>query len=229
MYSITGVPAKNLRTVADLYARARRPMVLCGRGVTRGGSEALVGALNLVKATNRRTSDGRWRLMELAIGGNSMGARLLGQAGLHVDSFDPHTAEMAFVVLGGIDPTWPRDRLERLRTISFVVAFAPREHEVTDFANVVIPTASWAERAGTFVNLEGRVQKGRRLMDPLAACIAEEDIFERLAKAWKGPASDWKPLQLPSLVHAAGDGELLPSHGCEGGVDLAGLEALGRT
>ena len=44
---------EELKAAARAYAEAEKPMILCGRGVTRGGPEALVGALNLVKATER--------------------------------------------------------------------------------------------------------------------------------------------------------------------------------
>lgn len=226
--ALTRVPAEELRKVAALYAEAERPMILCGRGITRGEPDALVGALNLAKATDRKTRAGRWRLMELAIGGNSVGARLLGPSGLHIGTFDPHTAEMAFVILGGIDPTWPRHRLERLRAVSFVVALSPREHEVTEIAHVVIPTPSWAERSGTFVNLEGRVQKSRRLMEPLPGCLSEIAFFEQLAKTWKGPEVDWAFPGLPATIREFGDGDMAPVHACDGLVSLSGLEALTR-
>jgi formate dehydrogenase major subunit len=228
VHSLTGVEGEQLRRVAEMYAQAERPMILCGRGLTRGGPEGLVGALNLVRAMNRKTPDGRWRLMELAIGSNSIGARLLGPSGLHISSFDPHTAEMAFVILGGVDPTWPRERLERLRAVSFVVALSPREHEVTELAHVVIPTASWAERSGTFINLEGRVQKGRRLMEPMAGCVEDGAFFQQLAKVWKGPDCDWSPPDLPAVIADLNDGDMTPVDPCDDQVDTSGLEALAR-
>ncbi len=223
---LTGVPAESLRRVARLYLDAARPMVLCGRGITRSGPEALRAALGLVRATGRLTADGRYRLMELSIGSNSVGARLLGPAGLNPDRLDPHSADVAFVVLGGIDPTWPRDRLERLRTVGFVVALSPREHEVTDLAHVVVPTPAWNERAGTFVNLEGRVQRSRRLMEPAPGSIDERSFFEAVAASCRHEGGAWKANGVPGSIQEAADGGLLPVNPMQAGLDGPSLEAL---
>jgi len=49
-------------------------------------------------------------------------------------------------------------------------------------ADVVLPAATWAEADGTFVNVEGRIQKYRRLLDPLGESKPDWWIFCRLAE-----------------------------------------------
>ena len=114
------------------------------------------------------------------------------------------------MVLGDEDPTWERDWMERLRTVSFVVAMVAREHDVMDIAHVVIPTAAWAERSGTYVNFEGRVQKGARLMDPPPHAVDEVEFFENLAKTWRGPYCGWAPPEIPEMVRHLADGHMVP-------------------
>jgi NADH dehydrogenase/NADH:ubiquinone oxidoreductase subunit G len=182
--------------------------------------------MNLVKAAGRTSDSGRWRLMEVAMGANTAGSRFLGDGSLDLTAFDPHTAELAFVVLGDDDRGWPREWIEKLRTVSYVVAMAAREHDILDSANVVIPTATWAERAGTYVNLEGRVQKGIALMDRPGGCVDELEFFEKLAKAWRGPGCDWVAPGIPDMLRPLADGHIVPCETHSRRLDFSGLENL---
>jgi NADH-quinone oxidoreductase subunit G len=64
------------------------------------------------------------------------------------------------LLVGGVDPAdlvGSGDLLDAL-TRSFVVSLDIRESAVTDVADVVLPVAAHQEKAGTFVNWEGRVR-----------------------------------------------------------------------
>jgi len=67
--------------------------------------------------------------------------------------------ELAALVVAGVDPNDfvdPQAALEGLEAVNFVVSLEPRESLVTERANVVFPVSLMHERAGTFVNWEGR-------------------------------------------------------------------------
>ena len=67
--------------------------------------------------------------------------------------------ELAGLVVGGVDPRdLPRPDLARkaLDTVGFLVSLEVRSSEVTQRADVVLPVAPVTEKAGTFVNWEGR-------------------------------------------------------------------------
>jgi formate dehydrogenase major subunit len=222
----TGVPAETLKEAARLYAAAKKPMIVCSVGITRHPAAGLAAALNLVKATDNKTEAGRWRFMELATGANSAGARLLGDQELSIESLDPQSADIAFLVLGDDDLVWHRHWIDKLRAVSFVVALVAREHPIADVAQVVIPTASWAERSGTFVNLEARLQKSRKLMEPLSSCIEEAGFFQQVARAWRGPECAWAPPKLPEILRDLSDGQLVPCKEGDRDLDLSGLASL---
>lgn len=225
----TGVPAAQLRTAARMYGEAKRPMIICGTGVTGVSglnTRGVAAAMNIVKAARQKTPSGRWRLMELAAGANTYGARLMGDSDLNIASLEPHSADVAFVVWGDDDWEWGREWMERLRTVSFVVALVAREHGLLECAHAVIPTASWAEREGTFVNLEGRLQKGHRLMEPAPGCVDETAFFQQLATACRGPDFTWSPLAGMESVKQLADGHLVPSQSRETPIDLSAIEAL---
>jgi NADH-quinone oxidoreductase subunit G len=67
--------------------------------------------------------------------------------------------ELGALVVAGVDPADLPDPVEALQAIEmapFVVSLELRASAVTDRADVVFPVAAVAEKAGTFVNWEGR-------------------------------------------------------------------------
>jgi NADH-quinone oxidoreductase subunit G len=67
--------------------------------------------------------------------------------------------EIGALVVGGVDPgdlPAPQAALAALAAAGFVVSLELRASAVTDRADVVLPVAAAAEKAGTFVNWEGR-------------------------------------------------------------------------
>jgi NADH-quinone oxidoreductase subunit G len=96
------------------------------------------------------------------------------------------SGELGGLLVGGIDPAdlaGSRDMLDALAK-SFVVSLELRESSVTDFADVILPVAAHQEKAGSFVNWEGRVRSfeaaltsnvmsDHRVVDLLAAEMGE--------------------------------------------------------
>ena len=67
--------------------------------------------------------------------------------------------ELAALVVAGVDPNDfvdPQAALEGLEAVNFMVSLETRASLVTERANVVFPVSLMHERAGTFVNWEGR-------------------------------------------------------------------------
>jgi NADH-quinone oxidoreductase subunit G len=67
--------------------------------------------------------------------------------------------ELGALVIAGVDPAdlpGPDNVLEALEMTPFIVSLELRASAVTDRADVVFPVAAVAEKAGTFVNWEGR-------------------------------------------------------------------------
>ena len=96
------------------------------------------------------------------------------------------SGELAGLLVGGVDPgdlVGSGDLLDALER-SFVVSLELRESAVTDYADVILPVAAHQEKAGTFVNWEGRVRSfeaalttnamsDHRVLDLLAAEMGE--------------------------------------------------------
>ncbi|MEQ6900576.1 NADH-quinone oxidoreductase subunit G [Nocardioides sp. YIM 152588] len=71
------------------------------------------------------------------------------------------TGELGGLVIAGVDPddtAEPAATRDAIAAAGFVVAFDLRDSEVTDQADVVFPVAPVTDKAGTFVNWEGRAR-----------------------------------------------------------------------
>jgi assimilatory nitrate reductase catalytic subunit len=78
---------------------------------------------------------------------------------------------------------------ERLDALEFlaVADFVPSE--TARRADVVLPTAQWAEESGTMTNLEGRVQRRRRAVPPPRGVRTDLEILAVLADRLHAPGS----------------------------------------
>ena len=76
---------------------------------------------------------------------------------------------------------------EALASLDFLVVQDLFLTETARLAQVVLPAASFAEKEGTFTNLEGRVQKIRKAIEPLAESRPDWKIILQLAAAMNQP------------------------------------------
>src|SRR3712207_5271331 len=102
--------------------------------------------------------------------------------------------------------------VSRLRDLDFLAVSDFFLSETAELADVVLPSAMWAEEAGTMTNLEGRVIRRRRALDPpagvpddlqLLATLADrlgagdrfsgdpETVFDELRRASAGGTADY--------------------------------------
>ncbi|WP_306321110.1 MULTISPECIES: NADH-quinone oxidoreductase subunit G [unclassified Streptomyces] len=79
------------------------------------------------------------------------------------------TGELRALVVAGVEvadlPSPARAR-EALHEVGFLVSLEQRPSEVTDHADVVLPVAAVAEKAGTFLNWEGRARMFEAALKP---------------------------------------------------------------
>jgi assimilatory nitrate reductase catalytic subunit len=84
----------------------------------------------------------------------------------------------------------PRARTveRRLAGLDLLVVADLVRSETAELADVVLPTAQWAEEDGTMTNLEGRVLRRRALRPPPAGVRSDLDILAELTDRLGGPA-----------------------------------------
>jgi len=80
----------------------------------------------------------------------------------------------ALLIMNGIpDFAMPGDLVEAARLAEFVALADILQNPIQEYAHVVIPATTWAEKDGTFMNADGRVQRVRRAVEPPVACRPE--------------------------------------------------------
>jgi predicted molibdopterin-dependent oxidoreductase YjgC len=102
------------------------------------------------------------------------------------------------------DPEHVKDALKRLE---FLVVQDTLLTETAKLAHVVLPGASFAEKDGTFTNVEGRIQRLKRAFDPVGISKADCYIMSLLAQAmgydldYSSPAEIFAELARVSPIH----------------------------
>ncbi|KRE35932.1 NADH-quinone oxidoreductase subunit G [Janibacter sp. Soil728] len=144
-------------TTAHAALRGERPIILVGeRLATVPG--ALPAAAELARATGARLA---WIPRRAGERGAVEAGCLPGEGALDTAGIVAGAAsgQLGALVVGGVDAhdlglPGASEAFER----SFVVSLEIRPSSVTEHADVVLPVAPHAERAGAFVNWEGRVR-----------------------------------------------------------------------
>ncbi|MBB4155225.1 NADH-quinone oxidoreductase subunit G [Sphingomonas jinjuensis] len=139
--------------VGELFGKAERPMVIVGGAALKGAHGAaleLVDSLNLVR-------DGWNGFNVVHMAAARMGGLMLGYA-QKGGIADVLGAKLGFF-LGA-------DEVDYSRFAGFKVFIGHHGDKGAHHADVILPGASYAEKSGTWVNLEGRVQRGERAVFP---------------------------------------------------------------
>jgi len=104
-----------------------------------------------------------------SVGGYLAGLPVAGSAGANAGAMLDGSAK-SYVVLGAeaeLDCADPQRAMTALRGAQFVVALSAFKHAATDYAQVLLPVSPFTETAGSFVNIEGRVQSFHACVHPL--------------------------------------------------------------
>jgi NADH-quinone oxidoreductase subunit G len=198
--------AKLPKAVKDALSAAQRPAVIVGPGALAAGALgaalALVEPLGLIK-------EGWNGFNVLHISASRMASLILGYAqkgGLaDIEAADPHV-----VLLLGADEV-PADKFKR----AYKVYIGHHGDKGARIADLVLPGATYAEKHGTYVNTEGRVQWAERAV--FAPGEAREDWA--ILRAVSGLAGTKLPFDSYDQLRARMIKEF-PQLGCNGLIDL---------
>lgn len=123
--------------------------------------------------------------------------RVLGAMTKNVLDYDKYLAAMrkapantAVVITGNYPSEWVTKDLVDALGKSFVVLIDTLKNRLVERADVVLPGATWAEKAGTFENVKNRLQTFERAIEPIDFCKGEAQIaLDLIAFASDGRAS----------------------------------------
>jgi len=130
---------------------------------------------------------------------NARGAELIGltgggaEDGSHVLA-EAEAGRLAVLWVFGHDllaAGWPEARVRAaLDRVECLVFQGPNGNATSERAHLVLPSAAYTEREGTFTNFEGRVQRFWPALEPPGEARADWEILADVARA---VGHDWRP------------------------------------
>lgn len=189
----TATAAINLSLLLGLPGSRRSGYgTLTGQGNGQGGREhgqkadQLPGYRKITDPAARAHMAGVWGVPEETIPGPGLPAvQLLKSLG------QPEGVRCLLVHASNIAVASPDANavIAGLRSLDFLVVCDFFMSETAAEADLVLPVLQWAEEEGTLTNLEGRVLRRRRAIQPPAGARSELWIMARLAEALDAPST----------------------------------------
>ncbi|HEY9357410.1 MAG TPA: molybdopterin oxidoreductase family protein [Arthrobacter sp.] len=189
----TATAAINLSLLLGLPGSLRSGYgTLTGQGNGQGGREhgqkadQLPGYRKITDPAARAHMARVWGVPEETIPGPGLPAvQLLKSLG------QPDGVRCLFVHASNIAVASPdaNSVITGLRSLDFLVVCDFFMSETAAEADLILPVLQWAEEEGTLTNLEGRVLRRRRALQPPAGARSELWIMARLAEALEAPST----------------------------------------
>lgn len=210
----TGVSSDDVLQAARLFQRAKRPVILYGRGLTKQHDPRLIVSLQSLALLSGNAEATHFPLLGLRRSASSTGAfdlgvdptRLPGRqrptdavkqrfaavwgrpvpeaTEFSANDFDPEAIRALFLMVGDDDLPLGEQFADRLTEMEFVVVQASHGSALTEMADVVLPAPTWAEQSGTFTNLDGRVLPLRQAVTAAKDQPALWEVLCHLGKAF---------------------------------------------
>ena len=162
---------------AKAFDKAERPMVIVGGAALKnghGGALALAKPLNLVRTLEDGSAWNGFNVLHMAA--SRMGGLMLGYAQKGGIADVAAAAPKLAFFLGADEVDFAK--FEN----SFKVFIGHHGDKGAHAADVILPGASYAEKPGTYVNLEGRVQRGDRAVFPPGDAREDWTILRALSE-----------------------------------------------
>jgi formate dehydrogenase major subunit len=172
---------EGLNQAAEVLKAAEKPCIIYGKTFAeKADATALQNLLDLAQALGAA-------LIGVKGEANSMAAAQLGLEA----PFTPNGYQSAYVLLGDEDPS--QKLVKRLEEIPFVVVQAAYSSQASGSADVVLPVTMWAEQAGSYLSLDGRLQKIGKALDAPEGVLTSQAALLKVAEALAvEPGTDWK-------------------------------------
>ena len=182
---------------------------ITGQGNGQGGREhgqkadQLPGYRRLDDPGARAHVAAVWGVQPDALPGPGMSAQEM------LDRLGTDGGVRALLVLGSnpvVSAPNARRVTERLTALDFLAVSDIFCSETAELADVVLPTAQWAEEDGTMTNLEGRVQLRRRALPPPEGVRTDLELLADLAERLGHPGWSSEPREVFDELRRASAG-----------------------
>jgi formate dehydrogenase major subunit len=176
-----GTDDAELAPIVDALKAAERPVIVYGKTFACNADDiALEALLKLADLTGAA-------LVGVKGNANSMAAAQLGLEA----PFKANGYSAAVVALGDEAPSAKLTKV--LEEVPFVVALSAYESQLSSGADVVLPVAMWAEESGSYLSMDGRLQKTVQSLSVPEGVLTMLEALKKVAGQLQvEPDQDWK-------------------------------------
>ena len=159
IFWITGINVETLEQAAEMYGRAQKAVIIYGESLLKSGNARAVSSiLKLATVTNNVCGESL-NVISLKNGANSRGA---WQMGLAAKPIDWEEVQSLYLFLGDDDVN--EELLKKIRGLDLLIVQASYQSPITEMADIVLPSPTWAERVGTYISMDGQPFKSSYLL-----------------------------------------------------------------
>ena len=184
-------PCAKSQTIAESLLRGKKRAIFLGNVAEQSPQAAQLHAL---AAELARITGARFGFIGEAA--NSVGGHVAKALPSALNAYEMFVQPRKAYVLLGIEPELdcynPQQTVSALKQADLVVMLTPFKHATAfDYADVLLPTAPFAETSGTFVSCEGRVQGFNGVCRPLGDARPGWKVLRVLGNVLDIPGFDY--------------------------------------
>jgi len=166
---------------AKILKAAVKPVIVYGQDFAANADDKAVETLVEISESLNAS------LVGVKGNANSMAASQLGlESPIKANGY-----KSAFIMLGDEEPS--QKLVKQLEDVPFVVALSAYGSQLTGNADVVLPVTMWAEQSGTYLNMDGRLQKAVQALEVPEGVLTSRETLLKISEALSiEPETDWK-------------------------------------
>jgi formate dehydrogenase major subunit len=163
-FAFMNIKMTDISQAIEIAKRADNPFILYGAGITQA---AIAELKNL---------EDKARYIIVESGVNTVAAKALGLN----NGYNPAALKLVYVSLGEQNYTGD-DLFKKIPPHAFIVAQASYSSELTKKAELVLPAAIWSEQNSSVTNIEGRIQRINKAVEPLGDAKPDWEALQLLS------------------------------------------------
>jgi formate dehydrogenase major subunit len=165
-FAFMSVGMADIGKAIEVAKRADNPFVLFGARITKAAADQL------------KALEDKLKYVKVESGVNTVAAVALGLN----NGYNPASLKLVYVLAGeqryedgDLSTSIPKD--------AFIVVQASHSSPLTERADLVLPATIWSEQTGTLTNIEGRVQKIGKAVEPAGQSKTDWEALQLLSAA----------------------------------------------
>ena len=186
-----GVSWDKIVQISKMISRSKNPFFVFGRGLSKQNNPEIFQTLiNLIRQVGK-IENGKLPLIGIRKNSNARGSFVIDMMtrpatqddyGVNLlEKVDPEECKFLFLAIGDDEIQLLDNDIMKLSQVEFLVAQNSFPSQVVDFAEVILPSPVWYEKAGTMANSQGQMQTLSPVFTPDSESVRQEwEVFAEM-------------------------------------------------